>query len=58
MKLKNPFRTKLLVFAHVDYTLIIRVPFFGKATIRKEKVDQIKGYTVNLIIMDDTGNLK
>ena len=53
MKFRNPFRTKILIFAHVEYTLIITVPFLKRATIRNEKVNLPKGYTANLIFIDE-----
>ena len=56
--MKNPFRTKILIFVDTRYTLIIRVPFFGKATIKQEKSKLIKGYKVNTIMIDEAMDLK
>ena len=58
MKFRNPFRTKILIFAHLEYTIIVKVPFLGKVTIRKEKLKPIKGYSAKYIIIDEASEIK
>jgi len=56
MKLKNPFRTKLLIIAMPEYSYVIKVPFFRKSTIEKRKV-KMKGYEASYITIDEAGKI-
>jgi len=50
--MKNPFRTKSIIIAGVKHNILIRVPFIGKISFKKIKIE-MRGHHCDIIIEDE-----
>jgi len=51
--MRNPFKTKTLVWVTPDTTHIVKIPFFGKIKQELIKTKKLKGRKIDLIIVDE-----